>query len=192
MATTTLNDTSFDPSFYLSPNEQDLLITALKSNKPAMTNVKRPYQSASMDSTRSGATRSVSSPRKQQPSLGDFSYSDIYKSPTQQAPGSGSFDNVGFDDSPFLDYDLDDANFDWDTSGDQMIGSLPGTSLHDEDEDGELHDKRKNPDDDQDEEEGGGKRRESDDKTSKKPGRKPLTSEPTSVSYLNVSHHIVS
>jgi AP-1-like factor len=60
-----------------------------------------------------------------------------------------------------------------------MIGKLPGTSS---DGDADTHDKRSHPDDDGEEEEGGGKRREGDEKTGKKPGRKPLTSEPTSVS----------
>ena len=63
-----------------------------------------------------------------------------------------------------------------------MIGDLPGTPSNG---DADVHDKRGHPeDDDEDEEDGGGKRREgsTDEKTSKKPGRKPLTSEPTSVS----------
>jgi len=62
-----------------------------------------------------------------------------------------------------------------------MIGKLPGSSS---DGDTETHDKRQHPDDDDDDEEdGGGKRREG-DKGSKKPGRKPLTNEPTSVSLI--------
>ena len=103
-------------------------------------------------------------------------------SPVQQAPGSATLN--GFDESPFIDYDYDfdgDAGFDYDfgnDANDLMIGKLPGSSS---DGDAEAHDKRSHPDD-EDDEEGGGKRRESDDKLSKKPGRKPLTSEPTSVS----------
>lgn len=98
-----------------------------------------------------------------------------------QAPGSGTLN--GFDDSPFIDYDYEfdaDGSFDYDFSNDsqgQMIGKLPGSSS---DGDADVHDKRSHPDDDGDEEEGGGKRREGDEKTTKKPGRKPLTSEPTS------------
>lgn len=97
-----------------------------------------------------------------------------------QAPGSGT---LGFEESPFIDYDYDfdaEGGFDYDLSNDsqgQMIGKLPGTSS---DGDAETHDKRSHPDDDGDEDEGGGKRREGDEKTGKKPGRKPLTSEPTS------------
>lgn len=89
------------------------------------------------------------------------------------APDSGHLDFS--DESPFLDFDPDadfDDSFTFDESS-RMIGDIPG----------DLHDKRKSivGDDDDDEEEGGGKRREGEDKTAKKPGRKPLTSEPTTV-----------
>ncbi|KAK5219216.1 DNA-binding transcription factor yap1 [Exophiala xenobiotica] len=86
------------------------------------------------------------------------------------APGSGNLDFS--DESPFLDFDPDadfDESFDFDENA-RMIGDIPG----------ELHDKRKSIDGKDDDDEGGGKRREGEDKTAKKPGRKPLTSEPTS------------
>lgn len=87
------------------------------------------------------------------------------------APGSG---NLEFsDESPFLDFDPEadfgEDTFDFDENS-RMIGDIPG----------DLHDKRKSMDGKDDEDEGGGKRREGEDKTAKKPGRKPLTSEPTS------------
>ena len=63
--------------------------------------------------------------------------------------------------------------FDYDEN-DRMIGDLPDDPASD------LHDKRKSIDGEDDDDEGGGKRREGADKTAKKPGRKPLTSEPTS------------
>lgn len=91
--------------------------------------------------------------------------------------------------SPYLDF-LDnndpnyDGNFDFDlpeTDG-QMIGAMPGS----EDGSQDIHDKRKmseDDDDDDEEHENGAKRQETGEgKTAKKPGRKPLTSEPTSVS----------
>lgn len=88
------------------------------------------------------------------------------------APGSATLDFS--DDSPFLDFDPEadfgDESFDFDENA-RMIGDIPG----------ELHDKRKSIDGKDDDDEGGGKRREGEDKTAKKPGRKPLTSEPTSV-----------
>jgi hypothetical protein len=97
------------------------------------------------------------------------------KNSLQTSPPSGHFD-FGPDDSPYLDFDIDgegDDSLDFDGQG-QMIGDLPETTS-------ELHDKRKSIDG-KDGDEGGGKRRESEDKTGKKPGRKPLTSEPTTVS----------
>ena len=180
MATTSTNTSSFEPDLYLSPKEQDLLLTALNSNKPTMSRQSQSFSNG-LDSDRVGPSRSQSNP--QQFGNGIFGQSDIHSSPLQQTPGSASLRDLGFDDSPFLDYEgIDDGNFDWDISADQMIGSLPGTS-HDDDEEGDLHDKRKSPGDDQEEDDRAGKRQDNDDKTSKKPGRKPLTSEPTSVSW---------
>jgi AP-1-like transcription factor len=110
------------------------------------------------------------------------SQSMSYTPTTQANPGSGRLDYN--DDSPYLDFDpdgeFDDSNFDFDPNG-RMIGDLPDDDDDDDDDDNHLHDKRKSVGDRDDDEEGGGKRREGEDKTAKKPGRKPLTSEPTSV-----------
>lgn len=113
----------------------------------------------------------------------------MFTSPLQETPGSGQLGS--FEESPFLDYELDDGNFDWDNSGDQLFGDLPGTESYG---DGEHHDKRKASMDDEDEEEGTSKRREGDDKTAKKPGRKPMTGEPTSVcsSKLSGPHPVLT
>lgn len=100
------------------------------------------------------------------------------------ALGSGPLGN--FEESPFIDYDYEfdpETGFEYDFANEsqpQMIGELPGATSSDGDAEG--NDKRSHPDDEEDNEEGGGKRREGDEKVSKKPGRKPLTSEPTSVS----------
>ncbi|KAJ9614413.1 DNA-binding transcription factor yap1 [Cladophialophora chaetospira] len=96
--------------------------------------------------------------------------------PTMSAPGSGNLDFS--DESPFLDFDPDadfgDDSYDFDEDS-RMIGDIP-----DDPDSQDLHDKRKSLDGKDDDDEGGGKRREGEDKTAKKPGRKPLTSEPTS------------
>jgi len=108
-------------------------------------------------------------------------FSQLYDSPLQKTPGSSEF-GAELDASPFLDYELDldaDGNFDLDVDG-QMIGGLPGAPTSDGE--GGAHEKRKLPEGENGDDEGGGKRREGEDKTAKKPGRKPLTSEPTSVS----------
>lgn len=115
---------------------------------------------------------------------------NMYTSPIQQAPSSGQLDS--FNESPFLDYEnLDDGTFDWDNGGEQLFGDLPGDEFNEE---GEHHDKRKASTDEEEEEEGSSKRREGDDKSTKKtgqkPGRKPLTAEPTTVCYLESSYSL--
>ena len=82
------------------------------------------------------------------------------------------------DESPLFE-DLDDGNFDLDYGGEQLFGDVPN---NDPAEEGDLHDKRKASLDSEDGDEETSKRQEGDGKTPKKPGRKPLTAEPTTVS----------
>lgn len=163
MDLTTRKANTVNPAFTLSARQEQLLFAALNSNTKQADK---------------------SSPVQNTPSSGIFSMAPaaVSESPVQ-APGSGTLN--GLDESPFIDYDPDfefdadgsyDYTFDNGSQG-QMIGKLPGTSS---DGEADTHDKRSHPDDDEDEDEGGGKRREGDEKSSKKPGRKPLTSEPTS------------
>jgi AP-1-like factor len=101
----------------------------------------------------------------------------FFTSPQQSTPAN-AFGGAGIDESPFIDYLDGDNSFDFDNADGDMIGALPGDSPGRNGED--SNEKRKNPDDDDDDDdEGGGKRREGEDK--KKPGRKPLTNEPTTV-----------
>lgn len=125
---------------------------------------------------------------------------------------SGALDAA--QESPLFDGEYDfgdqsgfDFNFD-DDSQPQMIGDLPATtssagsakdgsnSNSSSPEREHSADKRSHPDDDDDEAatQGSGKRRESEGKVSKKPGRKPLTNEPTTVSpspgLLGLPRHV--
>lgn len=151
---------------YLSPQQRDLLVAALSSNQPAS-------KRASMPST-------TADPKLVQTPAGTSGPS---------VPGSGHLDLS--DESPFLDYPLDgegDDSFNFDEEG-RMFDDLPdddvgADSLADAYE--HLHDKRKSIDGADEDDTGGGKRREGEDKTAKKPGRKPLTSEPTTVSLFLV------
>jgi AP-1-like transcription factor len=105
-----------------------------------------------------------------------------YTPQTGTNPGSGQLDYS--DDSPYLDFDPDgefDDSFGY--GGGRMIGDLPD-DLNGSTPD--LHDKRKSIDGEEDDEEGDHKRHEGDGKAAKKPGRKPLTSEPTTVCAI---HH---
>jgi AP-1-like factor len=169
MDATIVKNNTISPNLTLSAKQEQLLFAALNSNN----------KFSNIDTSNTQSTDSFAM------APGSFTESPL------QAPGSGTLN--GFDDSPFIDYDYEfdaDGSFDYDFSNDsqvQMIGKLPGSSS---DGDADTHDKRSHPDDDGDEEEGGGKRREGDEKTTKKPGRKPLTSEPTSVSDLRYSYQI--
>ena len=92
-----------------------------------------------------------------------------------------------FDDtSPYLDYLDGDTSFDFDASdlgGQHMFENMGSNASNKSDStDGDKPDKRKSPEDDSPEDEVDAKRREGEPKEAKKPGRKPLTSEPTTVS----------
>ena len=151
------NPNHISPSFTLPPHEEELLFASLNSNQLTT------FNPSPKDRLAMAPTAFTESP----------------------LDGSGSLPLNGFEESPFIDYDYEfdpEAGFDYDFANDsqgQMIGKLPGTSS---DGDAESNDKRSHPDDEDETVDGGGKRREGDEKVSKKPGRKPLTSEPTSVS----------
>ena len=170
-----MSGTAYAPDLTLTPVQEDLLRTALSSNHP---NKSSPQI---LQNRTSSATRSNGDPKQLQ-NTNDYMANgpNMFTSPVQETPGSGQLGS--FDESPFLDYELDDGNFDWDNSGDLLFGDLPGTESYG---DGEHHDKRKASLDDDEEEEGTSKRREGDDKSAKKPGRKPMTGEPTTVWSLS-------
>jgi AP-1-like factor len=142
----------------LTPQQQSLLFAALNSNRP--------------NNGQSNAAFNLSP-------------LPFNGSPVQGTDGLSSFQN-----SPDLDYDYDyagaDSSFDFsfdDTNQPKMIGDLPGTTRAPKSTspDSESAEKRSHPDDG---ESSGAKRRESEEKVAKKPGRKPLTTEPSSVSPL--------
>ncbi|KAI1259472.1 PAP1-domain-containing protein [Xylariaceae sp. FL1019] len=160
------------PNFILTPQQQNLLFRALTSNQP--------------DNQNAGANKSVA------PS------GDAVATPPVQLQKTGGFDPSHLPDN-FLDYDFDlaDSSFDFDFGNDSQLvepgqtdltGGSPAESENTKDgskassPENDSPDKRSHPDDDEDDdaEEGGGKRRESEGKVPKKPGRKPLTIEPSS------------
>ncbi|KAL1636941.1 DNA-binding transcription factor yap1 [Diplodia intermedia] len=174
MAGTTNND-PLNSHLYLSPNQQDLLMAALNSNNP---------------NNRGGRPAGPANGQfKKSSDSNQFSLDGLDPNFFPQEGTGAGFDNFNLDESPYVDFLDGDPGFEFDPNdtSDLLIGSLPGdqghssTSPDQSGADGETQngDKRKSPDDDDEEEEGGGKRREGEDKTAKKPGRKPLTSEPT-------------
>lgn len=165
----------FNP--YLSPNQQDLLLAALNSQATKKTRAKAaPGDTGITNQTTSGLSRDNSTTT--------MSGAAVFQSP-------GNMDNFNPDFTPDLDYLDGDGSFDFDNAdlGGEMIGGLPAL---DADGNAEQHEKRKNTDDDGSAEEGDAKRQEvgEGEKGSKKPGRKPLTNEPTTVSMniLLTSH----
>lgn len=138
----------------LTPQQQSLLFAALNSNRPT------------------GGTANTGL------SLSPMQFEG---SPVQGTDGLSSFQG-----SPDFDYDYDfaggDSSFDFsfdDTNQPKMIGDLPGSKKGSQSDsaDGDSPEKRSHPDDG---ENSGAKRRESEEKVAKKPGRKPLTTEPSS------------
>ena len=162
---------------YLSPAQQDLLLAALnyrtssKENRTSTTDTSAAIKPSVANAAMTGA---------EDPSL--------FFSPDE-------LDNDSFDMEYTPDWDnLDgDNSFDFENAdlGGEMIGALPGNGTG-TDANGELHEKRKSPDESSKSEGGDAKRQETQEgeKGAKKPGRKPLTSEPTTVShylpFLNV------
>lgn len=147
----------FNPNLYLTPNQQDLLVAALNSNSAGQSGKSASYSSQ--------IKRSDSNPQ-QQFALDGMDPS-FFTSPQQGADSEyGAF---GLEESPYGEFLDVDGTFDFDPNetGDLLIGSLP---------DGESSEKRKTPPEENDEDP---KRREGEEKQAKKPGRKPLTSEPT-------------
>jgi AP-1-like factor len=141
----------------LSQEQQDVIIAAFNSNRQDQTSDAQPPSSASFDF----ASGSLANPI-----FAGFSQPEL----------NGNFSEQGF-----LDYLGSNNNFDYDSiAPEDTVDDPTSPTLYDEDND--LHDKRKSPLDNDSEENGTAKRREGDEKTARKPGRKPLTTEPTSVS----------
>lgn len=99
-----------------------------------------------------------------------------------------NFDEIGALDPQFLD--LIENNGSFDLQGLDQDGAIADDMEEEElpdrkssDDVSELHDKRKSPEDEKEDNENGSKRRDGEEKVAKKPGRKPLTSEPTTVSH---------
>jgi AP-1-like transcription factor len=166
-----------DSQFYLSPNQQDLLVAALASNKPASQR-RAVGNSINSKTSESGTDPDMSARQDAYSNSADGYFGPLPQESSSHAPP------LPTDGIPYLGFDLDadgDDLYDFDELG-QLAGDLPGDDS--QLDANELHEKRKSiGDKDDDDEDGGGKRRESDTGPGKKPGRKPLTAEPTTVSF---------
>ncbi|PHH61370.1 hypothetical protein CDD81_448 [Ophiocordyceps australis] len=147
---------SLPPNFFLTPQQQSLLFTALNSNKA--TSSASPTNNGLSLSPNSFTTTSMQT--LENPTLQESPYLDTY------------------------DYEFGDSTFDFSfASADQTQAHEPATVRSESNStENDANEKRSHPDDDDDDASAGNdsKRREGGEKVPKKPGRKPLTSEPTS------------
>jgi len=146
----------------LSQDQQHLLVAALSSNKRASTQAR----STIPQNTYTSVTGARSPDTDAGTGMDMFDTSLYSNFDTSEFPGLND---------PFLET----TNFEFDPLQ-QTIGPPSGSAHSHSEDDGEAGEKRKSPTDDEDDD-GEHKRHEYDDKTSKKPGRKPVTSEPTTV-----------
>lgn len=163
----------FDPNSYLDEQQQNLLLAALSSNMNVNKLQQNSFSASSPDLT---SLNNAQFPNTLDPSF--------FASPQQNSGALSTFDTFGVEESPYLEFAEGDPDFDFgNIDGDEsLIGPLPG-------EDGlDIHEKRKSPEDGEGSTENDSKRQEGEDKVAKKPGRKPLTSEPTTVSSA-IHHH---
>lgn len=153
-----------EASSYLSPNQQELLVVALQSQADR----RQPTSAQASTDSRISSRPSTA-----------MNEASLFMSPQQ-----AELEHFAVDYTPDLDY-LDGDSFDFDNAdlGGEMIGALPGSGTESNGK-GDLHEKRKSRDDN-DGNEGDPKRQETEEneKAAKKPGRKPLTTEPTTVSH---------
>ncbi|KAF2453727.1 transcription factor PAP1-domain-containing protein [Lineolata rhizophorae] len=172
------NSNPFDSLSYF--DHKDVLAAALSSNKgrsPAAKSSSYPPPAPGKTGT------STTHPRDNVDaySFGGNNMNQAYFASPQQGSLGANFGDFGsgVEESPFMDFIDSNDNFDFDVTegADDMIGALPGTDPTSPDN--EAGDKRKSPDDGDIGADDGNKRREGEDKQAKKPGRKPLTSEPT-------------
>lgn len=156
--------------FYLDPNQQDLLLAALASNQQD-PNALYPATHTKQQNAAMHANSQFNYPV-------DPAFDPTYFASPHQATPVNAF---GVEDSPYVDYLDGDANFDFDANDGVMIGALPGGSPNRGTED--TVEKRSHPEDGTPEPESRKRRDPPEEKQAKKPGRKPLTSEPTTVRF---------
>jgi AP-1-like factor len=151
---------SLPPNFLLTPQQQSLLFAALNSNRGTQNSAASAKNSLSLET-------------------------ETDTSPTRD------MDTTSFNESPYLDnydYEFGDSSFDFSFANGEQVGSakmiddMPESAGSDS-TDNDVNEKRGHPDDDDEEDspEKDAKRHEGSEKGPKKPGRKPLTSEPSSV-----------
>ncbi|PWW80753.1 PAP1-domain-containing protein [Tuber magnatum] len=184
--------TAAPDSLYLYPDQQDLLLAALTSNSSSSPMFNTPSLSHHISQSISSNRRSLPPQSHDTPDSMDSQYGNGTPPPTAALTGSFSDGTPLMGELEYQDWgeDLDVDNWDYDLGlqvgdADKNMDSYAGTPASASNSGGEKDgEKRKNPPEAEDgspsadPHDAEPKRR--DDKTAKKPGRKPLTSEPTS------------
>lgn len=173
MSTTTSNPFPQMPN--LSMAQRNLLMAALASNKRSKQNGNAAAPADQANEYFPPFPQTIA-PTKVQQNNFDGVNPAIFDISQEQYPTSG-YDST-FDDSLLSQFD---------NTGSLDFGTIGNDDLQSPDSyDNESHEKRKSPDEDDDDEdeESSHKKQEGDDKIAKKPGRKLITAEPTTVSSL--------
>lgn len=129
-------------------------------------------------------------------SLQSYNTSPAQNSFYDTSPAQGYGNMSSFQNSPDLDNENDfgaDSGAEPLHNDTTLIGGntrSSRSSTHSASDEVEHADKRRHPDDDDDEDGNDAKRRESGEKTAKKPGRKPILTEPTSVGSAQGMHRL--
>lgn len=164
----------------LDPAQQKLLLSALSSNKKRQQSF---FESGKSSSNKDGGLNATSATKIESNSNG-FDPSVLSSGPSppgdNTGPGIKSYDN-----GQFADFGNSAFDFDLGLGASGMGQPNDYFGFDAQDFEGDGGEKRKSPDEDDDDDEaivdGDPRRRGSEDGPSKKPGRKPLTTEPTTV-----------
>lgn len=157
----------------LSMAQRNLLMAALASNKRSKQNGTVPAPAGQAPEYFPPYQQTIA-PSKVQRNNFDGVNPAIFDISQEKYPAS-EYDST-FDDSLLSQFD---------NSGNGNFGTIGNDGLQSPDSfENESHEKRKSPDEDDDDEdeESSHKKQEGDDKVAKKPGRKLITAEPTTVS----------
>ena len=146
-----------------------------QSLSPSQQNLLYTALASGQRSTPPNKTNGTDGNHNQSPLSADPS---VFTSPNQDMNGQ-------LTDSPLFDQ-FDENGFDLDNN-EQLFGDIDDYE-NDYEENGDLHDKRKASGTSDD---GDHKRQEGEAKTPKKPGRKPITEQPTTVGTLLTLHNLL-
>lgn len=172
MAGTLLRDSSNPSDTYLSPGQRDLLVAALSSNSMA----NKPTTSVQPDRLLNHVKRSDSEPESRTPTRDAMP--PVYDLGREEFLDTIDPSKFSMDDSEYADLFDADGQFDLENGSPQLWPSVPPVAV----DIVEGHEKRKSTSDDvDDDDDHEQKRREGDEKSAKKPGRKLVTAEPSTV-----------